>query len=136
MLSRIGRGVLLSRFGSGVAIVLVMTEQTQKCFESSPRSGSLTDAEVRRVARMARLEIAEEHIEPLREELARVLGWAAMLEEVDAERFVDETRPAEARLDPDVPGRMLDHSVIETIAPETDGPFVRVPKVLGDGGGA
>ncbi|MFG0293168.1 MAG: aspartyl/glutamyl-tRNA amidotransferase subunit C [Phycisphaerales bacterium JB050] len=113
-----------------------MTEQTPQTTDTSPQPGSLTDAEVRRVVRMARLEIAEEHIEPLREELARVLGWATMLKEVDSERLVDETRPAEARLDPDVPGQMLDHSVMETIAPETDGPFIRVRMVLGGGGGA
>lgn len=142
MLSRIGLRVLLSRLGRRVAIVLAMTEQTPQSPsipsspEACPQDDSLTDAEVLRVARMARLELAEDQVEPLRAELARVLGWAAMLKAVDDEHMSDETRPPEARLDTDEPGMMLDHTVLETIAPQTDGPFIGVPKVLGGGGGA
>jgi len=111
-----------------------MPEDALDSLESCPTDETMTDAEVRRVALMARLEINEEQVEPLRAELAQVLGWAAMLKEVDSEDLGDETRPPEARLDPDEPGKMLDHSVIEQIAPQTDGPFIRVPKVLGGGG--
>src|SRR5690606_16594742 len=127
MLSGIRRGVLLSRVGPGVAIVLAMAEHTPKnptTPDACPRDESLTDAEIRRVARMARLEITEQQVEPLREELAQVLGWAAMLKELDGENMTDETRPPESRLDPDEPVEMLDQSVLETIVPQTDGPFI------------
>jgi len=101
-----------------------------------PVADDLSDEEVRRVARMARLVLEDSEIEGLRKELCKVLGWAALLQEVDSEHLNPATDHMESRLDPDEPGAMLDRSVLEAIAPATDGPFIRVPKVLGSGGGA
>lgn len=39
------------------------------------------------------------------------------------------------RLAPDDPGRTLATDVLTAMAPEHDGPFVKVPKVLDDHGG-
>lgn len=94
----------------------------------------LSDAEIRRIARMSRLLIDDAHIEELRHELRKVLGWAAMLETVDREDLSEDTPGAKVRLDEDLPGSMLGQEVLRDIAPAVDGPFVRVPKVLGGGG--
>jgi Asp-tRNA(Asn)/Glu-tRNA(Gln) amidotransferase C subunit len=40
------------------------------------------------------------------------------------------------RLGSDEPGAMLSVHTLTSMAPARDGPFVSVPKVLGDGGGA
>ena len=100
----------------------------------------MSDAEVRRIARMARLRVDDGQVESLRTEFCKVLGWAAMLKEVDAEDLSEEPHREphreQSRVEPDEPGRMLDRAVLEGIAPALDGPYIRVPKVLGGGGGA
>ncbi len=109
---------------------------------SQPASGKspLSADEVRRIARLARLNPTEEQVERYRRELSDVLAWASALEEVDAEGLRPMAAPADAeshphvRLDPDVPGPMLDRSVIDEIGPSVDGGFFVVPKVFGDGG--
>lgn len=109
--------------------------------EPSSLDGSAISAdEVRRVARLARLMPTDEQVERYRRELGDVLAWASALKEVDAEGLRPMAAPADAeshphvRLDPDVPGVMLDRSVIDGIGPMVDDGFFVVPKVFGDGG--
>jgi len=113
-----------------------MPDDLPHILDCCPVADDLSDEEIRRVARMARLLLDDSEIHGLRQELCKVLGWAALLKEVDSEQFRQVTDPLESRLDPDEPGAMLDRSVLEDIAPATDGAFIRVPKVLGSGGGA
>lgn len=96
----------------------------------------MTEAEVRGIAQMARLRLDDERVRCMQTELCKVLGWAAMLKEVDAEDLGEDRYPDRVRIGADEPGAMLDRAALEAMAPATDGPFVRVPKVLGGGGGA
>lgn len=99
----------------------------------------LSEAEVRRLAHLARLAPARAEIESLRTDLANLLAMAHALTEADLEGAEPMTTPVEAvnRLREDEPGETLPASAIERLAPEThDDGSIRVPPVLGDGGGA
>jgi len=93
---------------------------------------SLDKATVRRIAQLARLRVDEERLAPLAEELNNILGWIEQLNEVDTDdvapmtSVVDMTLPRrrDEVTDGDRPDQILAN------APETDGPFFVVPKVV------
>jgi aspartyl-tRNA(Asn)/glutamyl-tRNA(Gln) amidotransferase subunit C len=106
---------------------------------SSPSSDStLTTAQVRKVASLAKLELAEAEVERLRGELGAILTYAQRLQSVNLDDVEPLATPLEMNgpMAEDVPGGTLPPQVLHAMAPATDGPFVKVPKVLGDGGGA
>lgn len=94
--------------------------------------------EVRKVARLSRLELSEDMLEAQRKRLAEVLGYIDRLAELDLEGVepmsgvADETN----RLDEDIPGETLPTEALMKMAPDVHAPFVKAPKVLGDGSGA
>jgi aspartyl-tRNA(Asn)/glutamyl-tRNA(Gln) amidotransferase subunit C len=98
----------------------------------------LSDADVRKVATLARLAISEEGIEPLRRELQAVLGYVERLRSLDLAGVEPMAHAGEAtnRLDDDTPGPTLSNETLMKLAPDVLPPFIRVPKVLGEGGGA
>jgi aspartyl-tRNA(Asn)/glutamyl-tRNA(Gln) amidotransferase subunit C len=99
---------------------------------------SLSPDDVRKVARLSRLAIPEDQIESYRAQLQAVLGYVERLREVNVEGVESLTHVADSvnRLDEDIPGPTLPNEVLMKMAPETVPPFVKVPKVIGDGGGA
>lgn len=98
----------------------------------------LSDADVRKVAKLARLAIPKERFEPLRRELAAVLGYVERLRSLDLSGVEPMAHVGETtnRLDEDAPGATLRTDVLMKMAPDTMDPFIKVPKVLGEGGGA
>ena len=100
--------------------------------------GDLSSDQVRHVVKLARLSPSDAEVESLREKLGAVLGYIERLHELDLAdvrpmaHVGDETN----RLDDDVVGAHLSNETLIKMAPKTDGAYVRVPKVLGDGGGA
>jgi aspartyl-tRNA(Asn)/glutamyl-tRNA(Gln) amidotransferase subunit C len=92
---------------------------------------------VRRIARLARLDIPEERLAPLASDLSAVVTYVDRLRALDLSAYEPMTNVAEEtnRLDPDEPGPSLPTAALLAMAPAVDGPFVRVPKVLGDTGG-
>ncbi|MBK7403237.1 MAG: Asp-tRNA(Asn)/Glu-tRNA(Gln) amidotransferase subunit GatC [Phycisphaerales bacterium] len=102
------------------------------------RPDQLTDADVRKVARLSRLAIDEADLARYRVELAAVLGYVERLRELDLSGVEPLTHVGDEanRLDPDEPGPTLDNQIAMALAPEALPPFFRVPKVLGEGGGA
>ena len=99
---------------------------------------SLSPDDVRKVARLSRLAIPEDQVESYRAQLQAVLGYVERLREVNVEGIEPLTHVADSvnRLDEDIPGPTLPNEVLMKMAPETVPPFVKVPKVIGDGGGA
>ncbi|UYV11207.1 MAG: Asp-tRNA(Asn)/Glu-tRNA(Gln) amidotransferase subunit GatC [Phycisphaera sp.] len=93
--------------------------------------------DVRKIARLARLGVAQSDLAPLAAELASILDHAKGLEQLDLTNVEPLSHAAdlEATLAEDVPGGELPREALEGIAPSMDGPFIRVPKVLGGGGG-
>lgn len=110
----------------------------------------LTPEDIHRIARLSRLAVADDQIEPYRAELGAVLGYVERLGELDLAGVEPMTHPGGGvggegagagstpanRLDPDEPGQVLANDVAMGLAPSPRPPFFSVPKVLGDGGGA
>ena len=99
----------------------------------------LTEAEVRTIAKLARLSPSDAEVESLRTELSDMLAMAATLADADLEGVDPMTSPVEAinRLREDEPTETLTPSEVERLAPETDADgSIRVPRVLGDSAGA
>lgn len=98
----------------------------------------LSAGQVRKAARLSRLALSDAQVERHRRTLSSVLGYVARLRELDLEGVEPMSHPVEAsaRLEGDEPGETLPNSALMELAPETWPPFVKVPKVLGDGSGA
>lgn len=96
----------------------------------------LSAADVRKVARLARLAIGDEasEIERLRGELVAVLDHIGRIRGIDCEGVEPMTRPFDAsnRLDEDEPGPTIPAEIVTAAAPVAEGPFIAVPKVLAD----
>lgn len=101
-------------------------------------SQPLSADDVRKVARLSRLALTEEQIERYRGQLGSVLAYVERLRELDLAGVEPLTNVADSvnRLAPDEPGPTLPNSVLMGMAPEPAPPFIGVPKVLDEGGGA
>ncbi|MDP1661421.1 MAG: Asp-tRNA(Asn)/Glu-tRNA(Gln) amidotransferase subunit GatC [Phycisphaerales bacterium] len=99
---------------------------------------SLTAAQVRKVASLAKLELADGEVERLRGELGAILTHAQRLQALNLDGVEPLTTPLEMTgpMAEDVPSGVLATEALHAMAPATDGAFIKVPKVLGDGGGA
>ncbi|MEM7576504.1 MAG: Asp-tRNA(Asn)/Glu-tRNA(Gln) amidotransferase subunit GatC [Planctomycetota bacterium] len=99
---------------------------------------TITEADVRHVAKLARLELTDDQVHAYTGQLGAVLGYIDQLNEVDIEGVEPLAHPLDLvnvlRDDVSVPGS--DRDVMLQNAPDRQGPFFKVPKVLGDGGGA
>jgi aspartyl-tRNA(Asn)/glutamyl-tRNA(Gln) amidotransferase subunit C len=101
---------------------------------------SVTAEDVRRVAELANLELTAQEEPRMQKDLSAVLGYIAELNELDtagvpAMAQVGEMLGAEVlqrgealRVDEVRP--CLDRAVVMTQAPESDGRFFKVPKVI------
>jgi len=98
----------------------------------------LSTETVEAVARLARLAVAPGEMSDLRTRLSAVLAHAERLGDLDLAEVrplthVDDTSN---RFATDTVGAMLDRQAALSLAPDRFEGFYRVPKVLGDGGGA
>jgi len=93
---------------------------------------SIDDATVRRIAHLARIAVTEAEIPHLRGELNAILAFVEQLSEVDVGGVAPMTSviPMEMKKRPDVvnDGEIADEVVAN--APETQGHFFLVPKVV------
>ncbi len=100
--------------------------------------GPLSPDYVRRIAKLSRLSLTDEQVEQYSARMSAVLGYMDRLRELK----LDDVEPmanvggTTNRLDEDTPGPTLSNEALMKIAPDTMPPFVKVPKVLGEGGGA
>ncbi len=98
----------------------------------------LSEADVRKVAKLARLELTDAQVHADRSRLARVLEYVEHLSALDLTNVEPMTTPLvmHGPMGDDVPGTIIPHQALMDMAPAKDEPFIKVPKVLGDGGGA
>ncbi len=90
--------------------------------------------DVRKVAQLARLQLSDEVIETFTPQLEEIIDFVAQLEEIDTTNVAPTTRAVEVvnvcREDvvytTEVREELLD------LAPEREGDFYRVPKILAD----
>ena len=90
---------------------------------------------VRRVAQLARLELDEAQVRRLAGELGAVVGHFEQIRRADLADVEPLIHAGEGvnRLDDDAVGPVLETHRLASMAPQSEGPFVRVPKVLGGG---
>ncbi|MGP1308958.1 MAG: Asp-tRNA(Asn)/Glu-tRNA(Gln) amidotransferase subunit GatC [Phycisphaerales bacterium] len=89
--------------------------------------------DVRRIARLARLELRDDEVVQFSTRLGATLGYIERLRELDLEGVEPLTHPLDQtnRLGDDEVGPTLDTEALMKIAPDRMPPFVKVPKVLG-----
>jgi aspartyl-tRNA(Asn)/glutamyl-tRNA(Gln) amidotransferase subunit C len=101
---------------------------------------TVTVEDVRHVAELASLELTEEELPRLAKDLNAVLGYIAQLNELDTREVAAMAQVSEVlglavaeegeTLRPDVVRASLDRGAVMAEAPETDGRFFKVPKVI------
>lgn len=122
----------------GLAGLLLHITGSNVHFGDMTENSTTPEIDVRKVAQLARLEVAQGDIGPLARELASILGHARDLEKLDLAGVAPLSHAAdlEAELARDEASGELPREALESIAPKMDGPFIAVPKVLGGDGGS
>ena len=87
---------------------------------------------VRRIARLARLALEEERVQPMVQELNGILAWVEQLKEVDIEGVAPLTSVVEQRLKmrEDVVSAGGNADALMANAPQSEEHFFVVPKVV------
>jgi aspartyl-tRNA(Asn)/glutamyl-tRNA(Gln) amidotransferase subunit C len=97
---------------------------------------SLSDDQVRRIARLARLEIAPQELAPVAARLNRVLGLIEQMRAVDTAGIEPMAHPLDAqlpqgqRLRPDEVTEKDRREAYQAVAPATQDGLYLVPKVI------
>ena len=96
--------------------------------------GRISADDVRKVAQLARLELADATIATYTQQLERILDYVAHLEQVDTEGVPATTRAVEVvnvTRDDHVEPTPVREELLD-LAPQREGDFFRVPKILAD----
>lgn len=93
---------------------------------------SVDKATVRRIAKLARIALPDERVEPMMDELNGILGWIEQLQEVDIEGVGPMTSVVAQKLKmrDDVVTAGGDASAVVANAPQSEDDFFVVPKVV------
>jgi len=97
---------------------------------------SLSDDQVRRIARLARLEVAPAEVKPVADRLNRILGLIEEMRAVDTEGIEPMAHPLDAqlpdgqRLRPDEVTERDRREDYQKVAPATQDGLYLVPKVI------
>ena len=94
----------------------------------------ITSDDVAKVAMLSRLELQEEELDLFTSQLEKILGYVAQLESVDTENVLPTTRAVEVVnvLREDYVSRTSVREDILDLAPQREGEFYRVPKILSE----
>ena len=94
----------------------------------------ITSNDVRKVAKLARLEIPDDQVETYTRQLEKILAYVTQLEEVETDDVPPTTRAVEVvnvvREDSVKTSNMREELLNQ--APQREGNFFRVPKILSD----
>lgn len=90
--------------------------------------------DVRKVAQLARLQLSDEVIETFTPQLEEIIDFVAQLEEIDTTNVAPTTRAVEVKnvCREDVVYTTEVREELLDLAPEREGDFYRVPKILAD----
>ena len=99
---------------------------------------TVTDEQVRQVAALANLELTAEELPAMGRDLNAILGYIAQLSELDVAHVepmaqVSEVVPTGSEATPlrdDAPAPCLERAAVMQSAPDSDGAFFRVPRVI------
>lgn len=93
---------------------------------------SVTEDDVRKIARLSRIAVPEEQLGPLAKDLTGIMGWIEQLNEVDVEGVEPMTSVVAAKL-PMREDLVTDGNIQEQVlanAPKSDEGFFVVPKAV------
>jgi aspartyl-tRNA(Asn)/glutamyl-tRNA(Gln) amidotransferase subunit C len=100
-------------------------------------TAKVTVEDVERVAELAHLELKPEETPAMQRDLNAILDYMAQLNELDTKGVMPLAQVSElldgsgaGALRSDLPLPSLDRAAVMTQAPETDGVFFKVPKVI------
>ncbi|MCS7033870.1 MAG: Asp-tRNA(Asn)/Glu-tRNA(Gln) amidotransferase subunit GatC [Phycisphaerae bacterium] len=101
---------------------------------SIPTGKTITEDELRHVARLARLAIPDEQLHRFADQLRSILTYVERIGQVDVSGVEPMAHPLPLHnvLRDDIPEPGLPIEQVLHNAPETDGRFFKVPKVIGD----
>lgn len=101
--------------------------------ETPPGGRAVTQDLVRHVARLARLTVDEAELPRLTDQVGSILGYVAAIGRLDVSGIepMAHALPLHNVLRDDAVGPALPREQVLANAPETDGPFFKVPKVIG-----
>jgi aspartyl-tRNA(Asn)/glutamyl-tRNA(Gln) amidotransferase subunit C len=96
---------------------------------------TITEADVRHVAKLSRLHVSDDEVHHFTEQLSAVLNYISKLNELDVEGVEPMAHPLDLinviRPDQEQPGISTESALLN--APAKTPPYFKVPKVLGDG---
>jgi aspartyl-tRNA(Asn)/glutamyl-tRNA(Gln) amidotransferase subunit C len=94
---------------------------------------TITPETVRQVAKLARLALDEQHVRKYAGQLESILGYVDQIRRADVAGVepMAHAVPLHNVLRDDVPQPALPLEKVLQNAPDTDGPFFKVPKVIG-----
>ena len=94
---------------------------------------SVTPDLVRHVAKLSRLALDEAHVEKYAGQLESILGYVDKIKQADVADVepMAHAAPLHNVLRDDAAGPALPRAQVLQNAPDTDGPFFKVPKVIG-----
>ena len=99
---------------------------------------SISEQDVRHVAKLGRLNLTDEEIERIGGKLSSVLGYISKMNELNVDDVEPMAHAADItnvyRDDEPTEGISVDDALLN--APEKSPPYFKVPKVLGDGSSA
>ena len=93
---------------------------------------SLTEADVKRMAHLARIEIAQQEVEPMLAQLSNIMGLVEQMQAVDTEGVAPmaHAQDLSLRLREDRVTETDQHEAFQAIAPEVEAGLYLVPKVM------
>ena len=106
--------------------------------DSAPEKPQLNEQQVRHVARLARLSLSEDELTAIAADLDAVVRFVDRLAKVDVQGLEPMASPHghSSRLHPDEPIAPLSQETVIGAAPEHQGDYIAVPKVLDQGADA
>ena len=106
--------------------------------DPDPPKPAISEDTVRHVAKLARLSLSDDQFHHFTDQLGHVLGYIDQLKEVDVEGVEPLAHPLDLVnvLRDDASASGWDRDAMLSNAPDRQDAFFKVPKVLGDGGGA
>ncbi len=95
---------------------------------------TITPEQVRHIGRLARIELTDDQAAAFGRQLGDIVGYFDKLKELDTDGVEPMVHAMEAFnvLAPDVPEPSLDAAAALANAPDRDGDYFKVPKVIGD----
>lgn len=95
---------------------------------------SANSIDIRYVAKLARIALTDEEVERFGQQLGDLLGHVNALSELDVSRVPATAQVVESRnvTRADTPQPCLDRETVLAEAPQRQGPFFRVPRILSE----